>query len=167
MSMCKLQIHRLFSLRFAAHKLPRLWLWDPTQRFRSPVVDLIVVTRFHQHLIVDLVPVDICRVIRLQNLSYLTRVTHKYSKSHQNMVRVFLLCLEVLGELGLDSKSAKSDFLRFSISRAWSSIDWTSLKIISFSYSLNILETWLEMLWAMSNTYSRHVFVLSLPTYTN
>ena len=40
---CKLWIHGLlFSLAFAKHKRPRLWLWDPTQRFsntNSPVCD--------------------------------------------------------------------------------------------------------------------------------
>ena len=40
---CKLRIHGLlFSLAFAKHKHPRLWLWDPTQRFsntNSPVCD--------------------------------------------------------------------------------------------------------------------------------
>ena len=48
-----------FSLGFAKHRLPRLWLWDPTQRFQITLVDLAT-TRFHQHLIVDLVPVDTC-----------------------------------------------------------------------------------------------------------
>ena len=39
---CKLRIHGLLSLDFAEHKHPRLWLWDPTQRFsdtNSPVCD--------------------------------------------------------------------------------------------------------------------------------
>ena len=30
----QLQLHELLYLRFAEHKLPRLWLWDPTQRFQ-------------------------------------------------------------------------------------------------------------------------------------
>ena len=65
--------------------------------FKSPVVvDLAAATRFHQHLIIDLVSIDTCRVRRLQNLSNHTGVTHKSSKSLQNVVRVFLLCLEVL-----------------------------------------------------------------------
>jgi len=46
----------------------------PLNGFRSLVVDLVVTTRFHQHLIVDLVPVDTCRVRRLQNLTNLTGV---------------------------------------------------------------------------------------------
>ena len=40
---CKLRIHGLLlSLAFAKHKHPRLWLWDPTQRFsntNSPICD--------------------------------------------------------------------------------------------------------------------------------
>ena len=65
--------------------------------FKSPVVvDLAAATRFHQHLIIDLVSVDTCRVRRLQNLSNHIGVTHKSSKSLQNVVRVFVLCLEVL-----------------------------------------------------------------------
>ena len=33
---CKLQIHwLLLSLAFTKHKHPRLWLWDPTQRFSN------------------------------------------------------------------------------------------------------------------------------------
>ena len=55
-TMCKLRIHELLlSLAFAKHKHPRLWLWDPTQRFsntNSPVCDSK--TTFegldHQHL---------------------------------------------------------------------------------------------------------------------
>ena len=36
MTTCKLRIHRLLlSLAFAKHKHPRLWLWDPTQRFSN------------------------------------------------------------------------------------------------------------------------------------
>ena len=68
----------------------------PLNGFGSLVVDLVVATRFHQHLIVDLVSVDTCRVRRLQNLTNLTGVTQKSSKSLQNIVRVFLLYLEVL-----------------------------------------------------------------------
>ena len=93
---CKLRLHGLFSLRFATHKLPHLWLWDPTQRFKSPVFDLVATTRFHQHLIRVLVSVNTCRVRRLQKHSDLTEVTHKSFKSLQNIVRVFLLDLEVL-----------------------------------------------------------------------
>ena len=36
----------------------------PLKGFRSPLVDLATATRFHQHLIVDLVSVDTCRVKR-------------------------------------------------------------------------------------------------------
>ena len=113
----QLRLHGLFSLGFAEHKLPCIWLWDPTKRFRSPIVDLVAATRFHQHLIVDLVPLDTCRVRRLQNLSNLTGVTHKSSNSHKNVVRVFLLYLEVLDwnpkcfpGLGLNSKFGESNF---------------------------------------------------------
>ena len=53
---CKLRIHGLLlSLAFAKHKHPRLWLWDPTQRFRninSPVCDskTTLESLDHQHL---------------------------------------------------------------------------------------------------------------------
>ena len=53
---CKLRIHRLLlSLTFAKHKHPRLWLWDPTQRFsntNSPVCDSNTTLEGldHQHL---------------------------------------------------------------------------------------------------------------------
>ena len=55
-TMCKLRIHRLLlSLAFAKHKHPRLWLWDPTQRFsntNSPVCDSKTTLEGldHQHL---------------------------------------------------------------------------------------------------------------------
>ena len=53
---CKLPIHRLLLyLAFAKHKHPRLWLWDPTQRFsntNSPVCDFKTTLEGldHQHL---------------------------------------------------------------------------------------------------------------------
>ena len=53
---CKLWIHvLLLSLAFAKHKHPRLWLWDPTQRFsntNSPVCDSKTTLEGldHQHL---------------------------------------------------------------------------------------------------------------------
>ena len=53
---CKLRIHGLLlSLAFAKHKHPRLWLWDPTQRFsntNSPVCDSKTTLEGldHQHL---------------------------------------------------------------------------------------------------------------------
>ena len=53
---CKLRIHGLLlSLAFAKHKHPRLWLWDPTQRFsniNSPVCDskTTLESLDHQHL---------------------------------------------------------------------------------------------------------------------
>ena len=93
----------------------------PLNGFRLLVVDLVVVTRFHQHLIVDLVPIDTCRVRRLHNLTDLTKVTQKSSKSLQNVVRVFLLYLEVLDwnpkrfRLGPVLNSIEFDLLWFSI----------------------------------------------------
>ena len=56
MTTCKLPIHGLLlSLAFAKHKYPRLWLWDPTQRFsntNSPVCDFKTTLEGldHQHL---------------------------------------------------------------------------------------------------------------------
>ena len=56
MTMCKLRDHELhLSLAFAKHKHPRLWLWNPTQRFRntnSPVCDSKTTLKGldHQHL---------------------------------------------------------------------------------------------------------------------
>ena len=53
---CKLRIYGLLlSLAFAKHKHPRLWLWDPTQRFsniNSPVCDskTTLESLDHQHL---------------------------------------------------------------------------------------------------------------------
>ena len=53
---CKLRIHGLLlSLAFAKHKHPRLWLWDPTQRFsntNSPICDskTTLESLDHQHL---------------------------------------------------------------------------------------------------------------------
>ena len=53
---CKLRIYRLLlSLAFAKHKHPRLWLWDPIQRFsntNSPVCDSKTTLEGldHQHL---------------------------------------------------------------------------------------------------------------------
>ena len=53
---CKLRVHGLLlSLAFAKHKHPRLWLWDPTQRFsntNSPICDSNTTLEGldHQHL---------------------------------------------------------------------------------------------------------------------
>ena len=53
---CKLRIHGLLlSLAFTKHKHPRLWLWDPTQRFsntNSPMCDSNTTLEGldHQHL---------------------------------------------------------------------------------------------------------------------
>ena len=53
---CKLWIHGLLlSLAFTKHKHPRLWLWDPTQRFsntNSPICDSKTTLECldHQHL---------------------------------------------------------------------------------------------------------------------
>ena len=145
----------------------------PSKGFRSLLVDLAV-TRFHQHLIVDLVPVDTCKVRMYKTFQISQEELTSLSRSLQNVVRVFILYLGVLDwnpkcfrRLGPSLNSAKTIFMRFSIGRACPLINRTSLKINSFSYSLNILETWLETLWTMSNTYSRCVFVLGLPTYTN
>ena len=55
-TMCKLRDHELLlSLAFAKHKHPRLWLWDPTQRFsntNSPIYDSKTTLKSldHQHL---------------------------------------------------------------------------------------------------------------------
>ena len=96
MTTCKFRLHGLFSLEFAAHKLPCLCFDISLKGFRSLDVDLATATRFHQHLIIDLVPIDTCGIRRLQNLSDLTGITHKSSKSLQNIFRVFLLYLGVL-----------------------------------------------------------------------
>ena len=123
------------------------------------VVNLVIATRFHQHLTVDLVPIDTCRVRRLQNLSDLTRITHKSYKSLQNSARVSPLYLEVLDwnpkcfcELGPNLNSAKFDLLRFSICQIELSISQASLNLNSPFYSLNVLKSWFVQSWAMSNT---------------
>ena len=93
----------------------------PLKGFKSSVVvDLVVATRFHQHLIINLIPIDTCRVRRLQNLTDLTGVTQKSSRSLQNIVRVFLSYLEVLDwnpkhfhGIGLDLNFVEFDFLWF------------------------------------------------------
>ena len=145
----------------------------PSKGFRSLLVDLAV-TRFHQHLIEDLVLVDTCKVRMYKTSQISQEELTSLSRSLQNVVRVFILYLGVLDwnpkcfrRLGPSLNSAKTIFMRFSIGRACPLINRTSLKINSFSYSLNILETWLETLWAIPNTYSRPIFVLGLPTYTN
>ena len=76
-----LRLYRLFYLGFAKHKLPICDFEIPLKGFKTlSIVDLYAATCFHQFLIVDLVPIDTCRVKTNRNLSNLTRVTHKSSK---------------------------------------------------------------------------------------
>ena len=107
-------------------KHPWLWLWDSTQRFQITISnDLDATTMFYQCLIIDLTLVNSCIVRRYKTSNISQRVTHKSSKSLQNVAKVFLLYVEKLEwnpkrfhGLGLGLKSAKFLFLRFSINRA-------------------------------------------------
>ena len=61
------QLHGLFYLGFAKHKLPVYGFEIPLKGFKSPsIVDLYAATCFHKFLIIDLVPEDACRNERLQ-----------------------------------------------------------------------------------------------------
>ena len=58
---------RLFYLGFAKHKFPVCDFEISLKGFRSPsVVDIYAATCFHQFLIVDLIPINACRVRRLR-----------------------------------------------------------------------------------------------------
>ena len=62
----QLRLHGLFYLRFAKHKLLVYDFEIPLKGFKSPpIVDLYAATCFHSFLIVDLIPVDACRVRKL------------------------------------------------------------------------------------------------------
>ena len=62
MTTYKLQLYELFSLGFATHNSHAYDFEILLKGFRSSVVDLVVATRFHQHLIIDL---ETCGVRRL------------------------------------------------------------------------------------------------------
>ena len=136
----QLRLYGLFYLGFAKTKLHVCDFEISLKGLRFPLaVDLYAVACTHQFFIVDLVPVDAHRVRRYSNLSNLIGVTHKSFKSLQNIVRVFLLYLEVLDwkpkhfcQLRPNSKSAKSIFLRFSIGQVYSSIGRTSQNLSFF-----------------------------------
>ena len=73
-----------------------------TLRFHSKVLDhlhfliFVAATRFYQYLIVDLAPIDTC-VVRRYNTSQISQgVTHKSSKSLQNVARVSPLYVDKL-----------------------------------------------------------------------
>ena len=85
----------LLFLDLHQHKLPYLWLWDPIQRFQITISnDLDATTMFYQCLIVVLAPVVSCVIRRYKTSQISQRVTHKSSKSLQNVARVFLLYVE-------------------------------------------------------------------------
>ena len=116
-TMCKLRIHGpLLSLAFAKHKHPRLWLWDPTQRFSNTnflVCDFKTTLEGldHQHLwwlekaatftIPDLeilqgiAPVEDIREL-FRNKSLNTKEAHSFlsEKPHKNVLRVFFIYWE-------------------------------------------------------------------------
>ena len=94
MTMCKFWIHGLHQ-----HKPPCLWLWDIIQRFQITISnDLDAITMFYQCLIVVLALVDSCVVRRYKTSQISQRVTHKSSKSLQNVARVSLLYVEKFKE---------------------------------------------------------------------
>ena len=62
----------------------------PFKNFKSPLVDLAATTKFHQHLIVDFVPVDTYGVRRYKTSQKSQRVTQVFKKS-ENIARVSLL----------------------------------------------------------------------------
>ena len=83
----QLWIHGFFYLESAAHKLPVCDFEISLKGFRSlSVIDLYAATGFHQFLIVDLVPVDACRVRRLQK-------PHKSHKSNLQDFQEHLKCI--------------------------------------------------------------------------
>ena len=56
----------------------------------------VAATRFYHRLIVDLAPVDVCVVRRHKTSQISQRVTHKSSKSLQNLARVSILYVDKL-----------------------------------------------------------------------
>ena len=56
----------------------------------------VAATRFYHYLIVDLAPVDVCVVRRHKTSQISQRVTHKSSKSLQNLARVSILYVDKL-----------------------------------------------------------------------
>ena len=135
MTTCKLQIHKLLlSLDLHKHKLPCLWLWDPTQRFQITINnDLDATTMFYQRLIVDLALVDSCVVRMYKTYQISQRVTHKSFRSLKNVARISLLYVEKLEwnpkcfrELGPDLKICKISVIGI--------FDWSSLIEIFFLF---------------------------------
>ena len=133
----QLQLHGLFYLGFAKHKLRVYSFKIPLKGFRSPsIVDLYAATCFHQFFIINLVPVNACRNKRLEK-------PHRFHRSNsqdiQKLIKCkygFLLYIGVLDwnpkcfhRLGLDLKFAKHDF--WSVEPIFRSIElhknWTLL----------------------------------------
>ena len=93
----QLRLHGLFCLGFAKFKLLVYYFEIPLNGFKSPrVVGLYAITCFNQFLVVNLILVDAFSVKGYRNLSNLTGVTHKFSKSFLNVISIFLLYLAAL-----------------------------------------------------------------------
>ena len=115
----QLRLHGLFCLGFAKFELLVYDFEIPLNGFKSPlVVGLYAATCFNQFLVVNLILVDAFLFIMYRNLSNLTGVTDKFSKSFLNVIIIFLLYLAALDldpkcfrVLGPSLNSAKLTYL--------------------------------------------------------
>ena len=121
-----------------AHKHSSMWLWYPTQNFRSSTAVDHVCNNLSPlvHAISIKPPIDAYWVKRLLNLSNLIGVTYKTSKM---WIRVFLLHLAMLDSSPKHFTSFQALFKicknQFLIGRA--------LKFLNYSfYSSTVLESW-------------------------
>ena len=106
----------------------------------------VATTRFYHRLIIDLISVDACVVRRYKIFQISQRVTHKSSKTLQNLARVSLLYVDKLDwnhkrfrGLGPGLKFAKSDFYdSWSIGPNSRSIElsrfWLFFSIVSLNF---------------------------------
>ena len=153
-------------LGFIATQAPML----VTLRSHSKVSDhlqlliFVAATSFYHRLIVNLAPVDACVVKRYKTSCISQRVTHKSSKCLQNVARVSLFYVDKLDwnlkrfcGLGPSLKILQN-LISVILDRSGLILDWSSLADSDFLFSNQLeLKAWNIYLWAMSNTYTRHV----------
>ena len=153
-------------LGFAKHKHPRLWLWDPTQRFsntNSPVCDSKTTLEGldHQHLwwlekattstILDLeilqvitLVENIIKFFRYKTLNTKEAHSSLSDKPYKNVFRVSFIKTCCLGLIKILQ-------IQLSIGQACLSIGQTRQIMKSSFCSLYVLESWLESPRALSN----------------
>ena len=153
MTMYRFWIHGLFSWICSTQAPTLVTLRSPSKVSNQlQLLIFVATTRFYHRLIIALISVDACVVRRYKISQISQRVTHKSSKTLQNVARVSLLYVDKLDwnhqrfrRLGPGLKFAKSDF-------------YDSWLIEPNSWSIELSRFWLFFSVVSSN--------LKLETYT-